>query len=211
MAETQRRLVMWQLTLGRCLVCGTPIQPPGRPVDEVAEISTEITVNHVRACLYTHHLLAPMQACHVVDLYTQLPDPAPCRELLRKYPLVATLLSGTRAPCAPPAMPPKSSKAPVAAAETELERLVDAAEDEEDETKQRPVRLSAFAGDDGVTACRKLGWKCPPARRVNGMMTYSVERILKARYHNGADEVFTAYPTKGYLNLFHPRVLGLGA
>ena len=34
-----------------------------------------------------------------VDLYTQLPDPVPCRELLRKYPLVATLLSGTRAPC----------------------------------------------------------------------------------------------------------------
>ena len=24
-------------------------------------------------------------------------------------------------------------------------------------------------------------------------------------------QVFTAYPTKGYLNLFHPRVLGLGA
>ena len=25
------------------------------------------------------------------------------------------------------------------------------------------------------------------------------------------NQVFTAYPTKGYLNLFHPRVLGLGA
>ena len=29
--------------------------------------------------------------------------------------------------------------------------------------------------------------------------------------HPRAAEVFTAYPTKVYLNLFHPRVLGLGA
>ena len=85
----------WTLTLGCCLVCGSPMELPGRRLDSAAGESRDmpvgaadddsvVTEDPVRACMFAHHLLPRMEVSNAV--YKRLtfvfkcerPD-APCR------------------------------------------------------------------------------------------------------------------------------------
>ena len=109
------QLRMWRRALGCCLICGTPMETPGRKLDEAASVSRDVvTIGYgeseaynpdsdetlkgaqqsaTRVCMFKHGLLQKMQACHLVDRYTFLP--ASLEEFvksLRKYKQVGSLL-----------------------------------------------------------------------------------------------------------------------
>ena len=82
----------WTLTLGCCLVCGSPMELPGRRLDSAAGESRDmpvgaadddsvVTEDPVRACMFAHHLLPRMEVPKLyINFVFKCEHPnAPCR------------------------------------------------------------------------------------------------------------------------------------